>query len=71
MGKKPVLANKGAIGLSLAGVTDNIKTVAAVATMGEKLFGYKTTDDEMITDGLKTWGIEATPANIAKVRALM
>ncbi|MDR1439923.1 MAG: hypothetical protein LBJ10_07925 [Clostridiales bacterium] len=65
-----VLANKGSIGMSIAGVTDKFKLTAGILTMGERLFGDKVSD-KIIEDSLKDWEIDPTSENVAKVRGLM
>jgi predicted acetyltransferase len=63
-----VLKNKGAIGLSIAGVDDPFKLNANILMMAERLFGTQTAVSS-IKDYLEQDNIEVTPENIEKVKA--
>jgi len=65
---KTVLSNPGAIGMSIASVTDVYKKIAAIMVLGERLVGGKTSDAS-ISDALIEEGLEPSAENIAKVRA--
>ena len=65
--KQTVLANKGSIGVSFAGVTDEFQEIANVEMIGDRLFGCKTNESD-ISQALEERGIEPTPANIEKVK---
>jgi len=65
-----VLRNPGSIGLSIAGVDDQFRVIANVMMMADRLFGDKT-GDEAIESALVRRGLDATPDNVAKVRAYL
>ena len=66
--KQTVLANPGAIGLSIAGETDKYRMVANVVMMGEKLLGRQA-DEGAIRGSLSGAGIDATSESIEKVKS--
>ena len=66
--KQTVLANKGSIGVSFAGVTDEFRKIANIKMIVDRLLGYKTNEHD-ISHTLEKEGIQPTPANIEKVKA--
>ena len=65
---KTVLSNPGAIGLSIAGETDQFKIIASIMMFADKLVGGETSDTA-IKNALKRRNLEDSPENIGKVRS--
>jgi len=69
--KQTVLANDGAVGLSIAGETNQFKIIANIMMMADRLAGDEPgrLPDDVVVEALEIRGLKPDQENIAKVMA--